>query len=213
MAMPDKSHDSFTATLDRAKSLIALYRRLLKVHFVKEPKNLTHEELSDLVRSAVVLSMAAMDSYFTARFTELLVPYIKRHGPTNSLVDLLANAGLDTRQALEMLQMDRPYRRIRTLMDSYFERYTTQRADVIDRLFVAYGLKNFSQNIQRSAHRTLLVRRVELLTERRHQIVHEGDLNAHGHLQDIDADKVDRQLKDLKLFVDKAQALSEKRMR
>ena len=212
MAMPDKSHDSFTATLDRAKSLIALYRRLIKVRFVKEPKKFTHEDISDLVRSSVVLSVAAMDSYFTARFAELLVPYLKRHGAKDSLVVLLSNAGLDTRQALEMLQMDRPYRRIRWLMDSYFERYTTQRSDVIDSLFIAYGLKTFSCNVQRSVRRANLVHRVELLIERRHQIVHEGDLNAHNCLRDIDVDKVEGQLKDLKLFVDAAQALSGKRV-
>ena len=213
MASPTKSHKHFTATADRANNLIALYRRLIKVRFVKEPKRLTHDELSDLLRSSIVLSVAAMDSYFTARFAELLVPYLKRHGAKDSLVELLSNAGLDTRQALEMLQMDRPYRRIRTLMDSYFERYTTQRAEVIDSLFIAYGLKAFSQNVQKSVSRVNLVRRIELITERRHQIVHEGDLNSHGRLLAVDVDKIETQLKDVTLFVNAAQDLSAKRVK
>ena len=80
-------------------------------------------DVADLLRSGLVFSVAAMDSYFTARFAELLVPFLKKHGPTDGLVTLLDDAGLDTREALEMIEMARPYRRVRTLMDSYFDRY------------------------------------------------------------------------------------------
>lgn len=73
-----------------------------------------------------------------------------------------------------------------------------------------YGIKKFSHNVQRSIHRRNLVRRIELLTERRHNIVHEGDLNSHGGLRSIRADEVESQLKDLKKFVNAAESLSAK---
>ncbi len=191
-----------------------LYKRLRRVRLRKQPTEFefAHEDVADLLRSTLVLAVAAMDSYFTARFAELLVPFLKKHGPTEGLVKLLAGAGLDTREALKMIEMDRPYRRIRTLMDSHFDRYTTQRAGVIDGLFLAYDIKNFSNNTQRLVHRTNLVRRIDLMVKRRHAIVHEGDLNAHGRLCEIDGDKVSRQISDLRLFVESAHNLTERRV-
>ena len=109
--------------------------------------------------------------------------------------------------------MNRPYRRIRTLMDAYFDRYTTQRADVIDKLFLAYGIKEFSKNTQRLAGRVNLVRRIDLMVERRHAIVHEGDLNSHGRLCEIDGSKVYGQVTDLRKFVEAAHDLTERRMK
>lgn len=208
-----KAFVRFQTTLARGDSLIALYKRLRMVRLNKEPTRFTHEDVADLLRSGLVLSVTAMDSYFTARFAELLVPFLKKHGLTDGLVKLLGEAGLDTRKALEMIKMDRPYRRIRTLMDSYLDRYTTQRAKVIDGLFLAYGIKNLSNNAQRSVKRRNLIRRVELMVERRHEIVHEGDLNDYGHLQKIDQKKIPGQIKDLRLFVVAAHTLTVRRMR
>ena len=164
--------------------------------------------MDDLTRASVVLAVASMDTYFTARFAEMLVPYLKKHGAKTSLVSTLEKAGLDTTQALEMLQMDRPYRRIRTLMDAYLERYTTQRMGVINELFLCYGLKKFCENTQNKAKRKNLLRRVEKIVERRHEIVHDGDLNSHDKLQKIDAADIGRQLADLKLFVETAHELT-----
>ncbi|MCH8966293.1 MAG: hypothetical protein IID43_01320 [Planctomycetes bacterium] len=112
-----------------------------------------------------------------------------------------------------MIKMDRPYRRIRTLMDSHFDRFTTQRAEVIDELFLAYGIKNFSNNAQRSLKRKNLVRRIELMVKRRHDIVHEGDLNDHGRLRDIDGWKIAGYVSDLRLFVTAAHDLTVRRMK
>ena len=143
----------FEATLVRSESLVNLYNRLRRTHFKKEPTRFDHEDVADLLRSALVLGVAAIDSYFTARFAELLVPFLKKHGSTDSLVKLLGDAGRDTREALGMIEMNRPYRRIRTLMDWYFDRYTTHRVEVIDKLFLAYRIKNFSGNVQGLARR------------------------------------------------------------
>ena len=203
----------FEATLVRAESLVHLYNRLLKFRLKKKPNRFLHADVADLLRSGLVLAVAAMDSYFTDRFAELLVPFLKKHGPTDRLVKLLGDAGLNTREALAMIDMYRPYRRIRTLMDAYFDRFTTQRADVIDELFLAYGIKNFSNNAQQLKNRKNLVRRIELMIERRHAIVHEGDLNDHGRLRDIDGTMIVGYVRDLRLFVTAAHDLTKRRMK
>ncbi len=112
-----------------------------------------------------------------------------------------------------MIKMERPYRRIRTLMDSHFDPYTTQRAKVIDELFLAYGLKDFSNNAQQLMKRKNLVRRIESMVKRRHAIVHEGDLNDHGGLRVINGKKVWAWMSDLSLFVTGAHKLTERRMK
>ena len=210
-----RAHQRFSLTHDRACTAIAA--RNLTLGMLEQWKHKVNDEhkmaldiaMSDITRSAVMLGVASMDTYFTARFAELLVPYIKKKGAKQSLVATLADAGLDTSQALEMLTMDKPYRRIRTLIDAYLERYTTQRIEVIDKLFLCYGLKNFCASAQKKAKRKNLIRRVELIVERRHKIVHDGDLNSHHKLNKIDHDEVLRQLKDLKVFVDSAHSITE----
>ena len=53
-------------------------------------------DYSDMTRSAVVLAVAAMDSYFTDVFVERLIVYIKSHKPNTKLVELLSKAGVNT---------------------------------------------------------------------------------------------------------------------
>ena len=214
-ASVSRAHQRFNLTHDRACSAIAARNLTLKLldssstKPKKDQKEAVDIVMSDITRSAVMLGVASMDTYFTARFAEILVPYIKKHGAKPSLITLLSSAGLDTAQAIEMLKMDRPYRRIRTLIDAYLDRYTTQRVEVIDNLFICYGLKGLCANSQKKANRKNLLRRVELLVQRRHQIVHDGDLNAHDKLCKIDHEEVLRKLKDVKLFVDSAHSITE----
>ena len=210
--MQSKAHSRFVSIHQRSIALLDLHRRLSRVNFTKEPKKIAESELADLTRASVVLSVAAMDSYFTARFAECLVPFLKKHGVTDKLVELLNKAGLDTRRSLEMIQMERPYRRVRTLMDAHLERYTTQKTDVINSLFIAYGIKDLCGNAQKYAKRRNLIKRVEILTDRRHQIVHEGDVNSQGKLNRIVENRVRAQLKDIKVFVDAAHSIIDKRI-
>ncbi len=155
----------------------------------------------DIMRAAIVLAVAAMDNYFTNRFVEMFIPFLKTRGPTKGLLDLLGKAGFDTKLALEMLTMERPYRRLRSLVDSYLDRFVTQRFEVIDSLFLAYGVKNFTHSVQAKIGRKTLLRSIEILVERRHAIVHGGDLNAHNCLVDIDGSEVLRRITDMEVFV------------
>jgi hypothetical protein len=171
-----------------------------KDEFYKENKP-TYE---DMGRAGIVLSVAAMDAYFTRRFTEILGPYLKAKGPSDDLVALLQAAGFDTRQALELLTMERPYRRIRSLVDSHLERYTTQRFDAIDRLFLCFGLKSLCANAQSRSRRATLLRSVEILVERRHEIVHTGDHDKHGKIVPLDFTEFAKRIRDLNIFVQNA---------
>lgn len=166
-----------------------------------------HKCADDVLRAAIVLSVAAMDGYFTRRFSELLVPYLKRNGPNEKLIQLLEAAGLTTAVALELAAMDRPYRRVRALVQRHLATYTTQRFRAIDELFLALGVKDLSKHAQGMAKKTRLLRSVELLVERRHQIVHDGDMSTHGKLLPIDPKEIIKRQGDLLTYVGQADAL------
>jgi hypothetical protein len=131
-----------------------------------------------------------MDAYFTDKFAELIVPVIKNKGAGKSLVQLLEKAGFDTRQALELLSVDRPYRRIRTLITKFLERTVTQRLDAIDELFLCLGIENFCASVAGRLGRRNLLRHIQVLVERRHKIVHDGDYNRHYRLRQIDPNAI-----------------------
>lgn len=50
-----------------------------------------------------------------------------------------------------------------------------------------------------------LLRRVELLVERRHKIVHDGDYNRRRQLRSIDPNRTVGRMKDLHAFVEAAE--------
>ena len=163
----------------------------------------------DTARAGVVLSVAAMDAYFTKKFSELFVPFLRAKGPTPDLVRMLEEAGLDVEQALEMITMERPHRRIRTLIDSHLERKAMQRFHVIDDLFKSYGLSNLCENAQKRTRRKRLLRSIEILVERRHAIVHEGDLDRYGRLSSFDFKGMRNRVANLLAFVMAADGIIE----
>jgi len=196
-----KAYNTFKLTFTRSQDQVALYQRLRNMRFVKEPKRLSHDELSDLLRSAVVLGVSSMDMYFTDSFVEHLVPFLKKQGSNPALVNFLEKCGLGAEVALDMVTMQRPYRRIRTLVDAYLDNYTTQREDVVNGLFKPYGITDLCGKAQSKAKRSNLLKRIRKLTERRHLIAHKGDLNDHNKPKAISSDEVSKLLKDLDLFI------------
>lgn len=155
-------------------------------------------------------AVAAMDAFFTRRFAELLVPFLKKNGANARLTTLLQAAGLDTHVALELAVMDRPYRRIRSLVQQHLSTYTTQRFHAIDELFLGLGVKDLSKHAQGLIKRKRLLRSVELLVERRHLIVHEGDIAQNGGLNVVDAAELSRRLADVRTYVIHADSLINK---
>lgn len=197
---PSKAYENFEALVQRSLNLLAL-QPAVESFFKSTGTGREDADSDDIARAAIVLAVAAMDSYFTDIFTELLVPYLKKKGPTKDLIKLLSDAGLDTKAALEMLKLERPYRRVRSLVENHFEQYTTQRTKVIDELFKCYGINNLSTNAQKKAGKSTLLRSVSKLIERRHCIVHEGDRNSRGQYNPINKSAVKRWIKHMTKFV------------
>ena len=152
-------------------------------------------------RAAVVIAVAAFDDYHTRRFSEALVPCLKKKGPTDELVELLGKAGVTLKDALELLSMERPHRRIRKHIDSYLSDLTTQRFISIDSLFGALGLRDFSSHVERKAGRKRMRRSIEKLVLRRHDIVHSGDLSQNGKLQELNPDDALMRMRLMREFV------------
>lgn len=172
------------------------------------PKDAANPDFNkDIGRAGVVLAVAAMDAYFTKKFEEIIIPYLKTKGATPELTALLQAAGLDVAQALELVTMARPFRWIKSLIESHLDRYTTQKFESIDSLFKSVGLPKLSEHTSRKAKRTTLKRSIELLVERRHAIVHEGDLNKYGRPSDFKWTEMAKRLADLQLFVDTADSI------
>jgi len=195
--MSSKALSKFKKTIVRCESLVEIYKTL-------HTQSQTDGRVSasqDIVRGAVVLSVAALDAYVTDVFCEKLVTYLKRYGADQSLVDLLQKAGLDTREALTLISMERPYRRIHTLMRQYYQSYTTQRFNVIDSIFLPFRLEDITSNAVARSGKPSIKKSVATLVERRHEIAHDGDYNSHGRIKTIEANRIAKRIKHLEVLV------------
>lgn len=196
--MPSNAHSKFLKTIKRCESLVDSYKQL---QAIDQANGVAVPTPKDIVRGAVVLAVAALDTYVTDAFSEKLVPYLQRYKPDDELIELLYKSGLDTKEALVLLGMERPYRRIRTLIENYYGSYTTQKFDVIDQIFKPYRLASITENAARKSGKPSIKTSVGKLVERRHQIAHAGDYNRHGRIIDIDEEKIAKRIKHLELLV------------
>jgi hypothetical protein len=195
--MPSKSYDKFKKTIARCEDLV----RTFEILHLANSSNANIPAPRDIIRGAVVLSVSAFDAYVTDVFTEKLVNYLKRHTPDDDLIDFLREAGLGTREALTLINMERPYRRIRNMVQAKYSTYTTQRFDVVDAFFLHYRLQGITASAESMSGRKTLKRSVGLLIARRHDIAHDGDYNGHGRIKVIREDLIKKRIKDLELLV------------
>lgn len=196
--MHSKSFAKFQKTAKRCEALIDTYSAL---HALSAENEAIPAPPKDMVRGAVVLAVSALDAYVTDVFVEKLVTYLKKFKPDQELIDLLFAAGLDTKEALTLLTMDRPYTRIRKLVYRYYATYTTQKFDVIDKIFLPYRLKKLTDNAAAKTGQVTIKAKVMKLIERRHEIAHGGDYNQHGRINDIDEKRVGRWVRQLEALV------------
>lgn len=190
----------FNKTIERCKVLVETYKQIK----VSSISNLDSAIVAtkDILRGAIVLAVAALDAYATDAFSEKFITYIKHKTPDESLVKLLNDAGLDVKQALMLLSTDRPYRKIHTMIEKYYSKYTTQKFEVIDDLFLQYRIPNITTNAAKRSGLKKLKRSVAILIERRHRIVHDGDYNKQGRIRDIKETIVEKRITDLELLVE-----------
>lgn len=208
---PSKAYLRFEGVIHRSLNMLTLQDATTQILTVTKPE--MPIDLSDMSRASVVLAVAAMDSYFTDVFVERLVRFIRRKGATKPLVTFLSDAGLDTECALKLIVMKRPFRRIRGIVESHLEVVTTQKTEVIDKLFAIYGFKNFCEHVTRYSRKgNRLLQTIRKLVLRRHKIAHEGDLNLHGQPTPADPKEFRRRIKAVVLFVSKADELLHKQL-
>ena len=203
--------EHFDDTFSRAQSqLIGSMHILESFNTVQEendePKFTynTLTEASDMGRFGIVLAVASMDDYFTRKYSEVMVQAIKRHGVNSKFTTMLEDAGLDVAGAINLLSMDRPYRRIRSLAQDYYRNYSTQSTEKIDKLYETIGISKLSLHSQKRTKRKTLISSVTELVKRRHKIVHAGDLTQTGKLQKMDNKTVNR-IGHVRIFVQSAE--------
>lgn len=196
--MASNAHAKFIKTIRRCEVLVDSYKKL---QVLDQANGVVIPTPKDIIRGAVVLAVAALDTYVTDVFSEKLVPYLQQYKPDEELINLLFKAGLDTKEALVLIGMDRPYRRIRTLIESYYASYTTQKFEVIDQIFKPYRLINITDNAAKKTKKANIKRSVEKLVERRHEIAHAGDYNRHGRIVEIDENQIAKRIKHVELMV------------
>lgn len=189
-----KAKEKFDKTIARCNDMVHLYTHL---------KENGEAASQDILRGAIVLSVAAFDAYATDCFSEHFINYIKKYNIDNSIITLLTDAGFDVRFALDLIKTDRPYRKIRTIIDKHYSKYTTQRIKVIDDLFQLYHIDKITKNAAKKAGKKpeTFLKSVERLVERRHCIVHDGDYNDHNRITNVTSTDIKR-IETLKVLVD-----------
>ncbi len=201
---PSNAYMRFESVVKRSLGMITAYEFMDQVlsHAVTTTQEKTDH--SDIIRAAIVLAVAAMDSYFTNVFSEHLIEYIKKRGPTEKMANFLKDAGVDTKCALELLTMERPYRRIRSIVAKHLARKTMQKVEAINKLFEPYGIKDFCEAVQKATRRKQIISSLKILVLRRHKIVHEGDLNSHGRTRPVNVKDTKKRVQDILTFVSKS---------
>ena len=200
----------FHGTINRSFALLDMFDER---HFDHARGSTKFIQEDDLIRAAVVVAVAAMDHFFTQKFCDVLVPHLKKNGPSDQLSDLLKKSGLDTKTALELLTMKRPFRRIRTMSQRHLSRYTSHRAKAIDKLFSTVGIDGLCGRAQAELKRKNLLVRIDAFVDLRNEISHTGHLKADGRPRFIDPDKVRRQVEELEMFVSVSDKMIEKHFR
>ena len=173
-------------------------------------------------RFALVYGVAAMDSYFTKKFTDNLTVFLKAKGVTEDLENKLKRAGINTKFFLELLRAEdfstnrntRPFKKIHSKIRVSLGKYTSQSTDRIDDLFKAYEITNLSQNaIQKGKTDGLFkdVRKPDVklngIVKRRHQIVHTNDYNMRGAYNKIESKRTRKDLEIIEAFVCSADSI------
>jgi hypothetical protein len=168
------------------------------------------EAHDDLFRAGIVLSVAAMDSYYTDRFCEAFIPYIKKNGLNKDMEELICKAGFNTESAISMFDNKRPKRVLSNMMKRHLSNFVTQNFKSIDSLYKCLGFNpSFTKSAQGISRRKNLLSSLIKLIERRHKIVHGGDYNHHGNLNPIHYSRVLRKIIELRKLVESSDALLE----
>ena len=194
-----ESFEKFGKTIHRAWKIAGLRYGLIE-HRVSIG-GLEPEDYDDLGRASIVLSVAAIDGYFTDAFLERLISFMESKEPTDKLVEILGKAGIGTKEVLELLNKDNPHQRIKISIESYLEKFVTQKTEKVDDLFLAYNYKNICNSAANKCGDENVLSALEEFVGRRHQIVHDGDYLKDGQLRGFSQDLMTDQVQSIERFI------------
>lgn len=172
-----KAYTVFRLNLKRTRSLINRYDKL-----IQEGKS--HEAVDDLLRSSLIMIMGSLDAYIHQLIVDNLVAFVKRKLKDKDRTRLgnierflnkeLMISPLDY---LEMLTLDRPFVRFRTMAEIELLKRTYQSPEKIDEAFKLFGVNYFWRDLEQSGKKFASKAAAELASfyKRRNMIVHELD--------------------------------------
>ncbi len=192
-----KAKDRFDNAMARCDRLIELYHK---------------ENNKDLLRSAVVFAVAALDKYCKDKFLDHFEEFYRRMllaPEKRECCDAyLDKAGLSSKERLSLYQEKavdcsfNPELAMAKQLRKYLYRSTFQRMAAITELFECYCLKEIIERAVDKAQDNSVKVSVERLIRRRHQIAHTSDCGEGDEVQDIAEDTVVEWLEALKELVE-----------
>ena len=135
----------------------------------------------ELIRYVIVLKIASMDTFFTDKFMEMFIPFIKKNGITDGLELVIKKTSITLKESLNFLTQKEPLETLFYKMRNEIRRYVAQDQKRIDFLFKGFGIDSISFAAEEydntgAGKKDDLLRRVRVLVRRRHSIVHDGDM-------------------------------------
>lgn len=192
-----KAIDKFHVMSVRCEAMVTLWRNVNGDP--KNPKGAHNHD--DLIRAAIVLKVAAMDHYFTNKFMDMLTPFLRSNGATKDLSIIIEESGISFQEAINLLNSDKPFRKIEKKVSYKLNRFVAQNVVKIDSLFKGFGIHNLCESAQGRAKDNRLLRNVNLLIRRRHSIVHDGDLDKKGNTKIIGKSHILKKIESANIFI------------
>ena len=204
----------FEKNIERCNSLIALHKLA-----IPRGRQAAHGEPADILRAAIVLGVASMDSYLHKRIVEVVEDAISRHQKiSRKCADIVANQfKQETRNydLLSFLASQKPHKELAKLVKKSIVQLTFQNPEELSKAFDIMGVGEAWTKINRTLSRgrgrsskgrfNESKKFIREFVERRNDIVHEGDMylgrRSHSKLKPIARSYVQRMINKLHRFI------------
>lgn len=201
------SKAKFDSILERAAALCDLHERLEGANVPGQP--IPSLQLDDLLRSALMLGISAMDAYYRDKFLERLIPYAKKKGATKTLQQALDKANVSISDVLALLGKKRPHRTLRNKIANWLLLRPMHDLDQIDELMLGLGIKKITENAAKKDGAPTIRDKVKSAVTRRHDIVHYGGYySGKNSLKGIGRDQTRKQLKWVARLVEQSESIT-----
>jgi len=170
-----KAIEAFDLNIARCRNLITTYGDL-------RSSGTSHANASDVLRSAVVLTVAALDAYVHSKVSENLVPYIRRELRRDKkklevIAKILQEKKVTPVDFMEAAARPRPFVQIRKHLDDFIYKQTFQHPGGIEAATELIGHPKPWGAVAKiiGSPETDVRRNLAQYIQRRNQIAHEGD--------------------------------------